>query len=97
MKIALIGATGFVGAKVLAEALARGHTVTGIVLHPEKLSFSVEEGSIFAFLEQTPVSLLNADMIHRNLCWKGFRVDYWLSRSQNHGVHAPRALRLLAA
>ena len=37
MKIALIGATGYVGAKVLAEALARGHTVTGIVLHPEKL------------------------------------------------------------
>ena len=31
MKIALIGATGFVGAKLLAEALDRGHEVTAIV------------------------------------------------------------------
>ena len=31
MKVALIGATGFVGAKVLAEALDRGHEVTAIV------------------------------------------------------------------
>jgi len=37
----------------------------------------------FGVLEQTPVSLLNADMIYRNLCWKGFGVDYWLSRSQD--------------
>jgi putative NADH-flavin reductase len=37
MKIALIGATGFVGAAVLQEALNRGHQVTGLVRHPEKL------------------------------------------------------------
>ncbi|PTQ67436.1 NAD(P)-dependent oxidoreductase [Pseudomonas sp. GV071] len=37
MKIALIGASGFVGAAVLQEALNRGHAVTGIVQHPEKL------------------------------------------------------------
>ncbi len=37
MKIALIGASGFVGAAVLQEALSRGHHVTGIVQHPEKL------------------------------------------------------------
>lgn len=37
MKIALIGATGFVGAAVLSEALSRGHEVTGIVRSPEKL------------------------------------------------------------
>jgi putative NADH-flavin reductase len=37
MKIALIGASGFVGAAVLQEALNRGHQVTGIVQHPEKL------------------------------------------------------------
>jgi len=29
MKIALIGATGFVGAKVLDEALSRGHETVG--------------------------------------------------------------------
>jgi hypothetical protein len=37
MKLALIGASGFVGAAVLQEALNRGHLVTGIVRHPEKL------------------------------------------------------------
>ncbi len=37
MKIALIGASGFVGAAVLQEALNRGHEVSGIVQHPEKL------------------------------------------------------------
>lgn len=31
MKIALIGATGYVGSKLLNEALARGHRVTAIV------------------------------------------------------------------
>jgi putative NADH-flavin reductase len=37
MKIALIGATGFIGSAVLQEALDRGHQVTGIQRHPEKL------------------------------------------------------------
>lgn len=37
MKIALIGATGFVGSFILKEALNRGHQVTGISRHPEKL------------------------------------------------------------
>src|SRR5215475_5666531 len=37
MKIALIGATGFVGAAILQEALNRGHQVTAIVRDPEKL------------------------------------------------------------
>ena len=37
MKIALIGATGFVGSAILREALDRGHTVKAIVRNPEKL------------------------------------------------------------
>lgn len=37
MKIALIGASGFVGSAILQEALDRGHSVTAIVQHPEKL------------------------------------------------------------
>src|SRR5689334_8457369 len=37
MKIALIGATGFVGAAILQEALNRGHEVTAIARNPEKL------------------------------------------------------------
>ncbi|RZK22835.1 MAG: NAD(P)-dependent oxidoreductase [Hymenobacter sp.] len=38
MKIALIGATGFVGSKLLTEALARGYQVTAIVRNPAKLT-----------------------------------------------------------
>jgi uncharacterized protein len=37
MKIALIGATGFVGSTILKEALDRGIQVTAIARHPEKL------------------------------------------------------------
>lgn len=37
MKIALIGSTGFVGSAILKEALNRGHEVTAIARHPEKL------------------------------------------------------------
>lgn len=38
MKVAIIGATGFVGSAILSEALARGHQVTAIVRHPDKLA-----------------------------------------------------------
>ena len=37
MKILLIGATGFVGAHLLHEALTRGHQVTALVRDPSKL------------------------------------------------------------
>lgn len=37
MKIALIGATGFVGSGILNEALNRGHQVTALVRHTDKL------------------------------------------------------------
>ena len=37
MKIALIGATGFVGSAILKEALDRGHEVTSIVRHNAKI------------------------------------------------------------
>jgi uncharacterized protein len=37
MKVALLGATGFVGSALLNEALNRGHVVTAIVRNGEKL------------------------------------------------------------
>lgn len=37
MKVALIGATGNVGSRILAEALRRGHAVTAIARNPGKL------------------------------------------------------------
>jgi putative NADH-flavin reductase len=38
MKVALIGATGYVGSRILAELLQRGHRVTGLVRNPETLT-----------------------------------------------------------
>lgn len=38
MKVALIGATGFVGSALLKEVLDRGHEVTAIVRDPDKVS-----------------------------------------------------------
>ena len=37
MKIALLGATGFVGSALLDEAVDRGHVVTAIAQDPEQL------------------------------------------------------------
>lgn len=37
MKIALIGASGFVGSAILKEAVRRGHSVTGLARNPDKV------------------------------------------------------------
>lgn len=38
MNIALLGASGYVGSALLAEALARGHRVTAFVSRPERIA-----------------------------------------------------------
>ena len=38
MKIAVIGASGSVGSRIVSEALARGHQVTGIARHTDKIA-----------------------------------------------------------
>lgn len=38
MKIAVIGASGSVGSRIVSEALSRGHQVTGIARHPERIA-----------------------------------------------------------
>jgi uncharacterized protein len=35
MKIAIVGASGKIGSRITAEAISRGHSVTGIVRYPE--------------------------------------------------------------
>lgn len=48
MHIALIGATGFVGAAVLTELLQRGHTVTALVRDPVKAALPAAVTAIVA-------------------------------------------------
>jgi putative NADH-flavin reductase len=38
MKLAIIGASGFVGSALITEALERGHNVTALARHPEKIT-----------------------------------------------------------
>jgi putative NADH-flavin reductase len=38
VKIALIGASGFVGSRILSEALGRGHEVTAIIRRPQRIA-----------------------------------------------------------
>lgn len=40
MKVAVIGASGWLGGSVAAEAVGRGHEVTGIVRHPERITLA---------------------------------------------------------
>ena len=64
MKIALIGATGFVGSAILKEALDRGHEVTAIVRHTEKLpphpNFILRKG-MFTTQMRRPVLVRRGD------------------------------------
>lgn len=43
MKVALIGASGFVGTAVLAELLNRGHEVTALVRNPKRVNQATEK------------------------------------------------------
>jgi putative NADH-flavin reductase len=38
MKVVLFGASGMIGSRVLAELVRRGHSVTAVVRHPEKVA-----------------------------------------------------------
>lgn len=60
MKTALIGASGFVGIHLLQELLQRGHHVTAIVRHPEKITIAhpnltVKKGDILNEDEVAPL------------------------------------------
>jgi uncharacterized protein len=51
MKVALIGASGQAGSRLLAELNRRGHRVTGIARHPEKIAagpgITAKQGDVF--------------------------------------------------
>jgi putative NADH-flavin reductase len=70
--IALIGASGNIGGRILTEALQRGHTVVGIVRNPEKLApkklFTISRGDI-GNPGELAEHLLGADVVVASLRW----------------------------
>jgi hypothetical protein len=54
MKIALVGATGFIGSKILSEAVNRGHVVTAICRHPQNVLQHPNVQAVFADVMDTP-------------------------------------------
>ena len=55
MKVAIIGASGRAGSLIADELVARGHEVTGLVLHPEKVKndqIKVIEKNVFALTKE---------------------------------------------
>jgi uncharacterized protein len=56
MKIAIIGASGQIGAFIRDEALTRGHQVTAIVRHPEKIT-----------LQNPRLTVVKADILKDNV------------------------------
>lgn len=64
MKVAIIGASGFIGLAILNEALSRGHDITAIVRNPEKVTVSnprlnVKKGDVIK--EEELISLLKGN------------------------------------
>ncbi|WP_162054370.1 NAD(P)-dependent oxidoreductase [Pontibacter pamirensis] len=67
MKIAIIGASGNIGSRITQEALTRGHDVTAIVRHPEKVSkesvsLEVQRGDV-EDVEQTAALIKDHDAV----------------------------------
>jgi putative NADH-flavin reductase len=54
MKIALLGGTGFVGSKLLAEAVSRGHQVTVLVRDPLKVALDDHVAALSVEVHDTP-------------------------------------------
>lgn len=46
MKVALVGASGFIGSRILAELVRRGHSVTAITRNPDKVPAQAQVASV---------------------------------------------------
>jgi putative NADH-flavin reductase len=75
MRIALIGANGFVGGPILNDALARGHEVTALVRDPARLVKANR-------LEVAQVDVLSSDALCRALRFHEAVISAFSAHSQ---------------
>lgn len=102
MKIALIGATGFIGSALRQELLTRGHQVTALVSQPEKLAAHAMlnvEGTDVQNLAQLTTQLLSYDAVITAFSGhaQANTLDYYLTGIKNiisasKAVKTPRLL-----
>ena len=78
MKIAIIGASGFIGSKITDEALRRGHEVTGIVRNPDRLPSNPK-------LKAVGLNLLQSDELARALAGHDAVVSAWNAAKDGSG------------
>jgi putative NADH-flavin reductase len=79
MKIALIGASGFVGSAILKESIDRGHEVTAISRHPEKIT-----------LESNNLKKIKADVLHEEEVTAAVKGNDVVISAYNPGWANPR-------
>ena len=102
--LVLIGASGFVGSAILKEALDRGHKVTALVRHPEKISLVnknliVKQGDA-SFVDTVSSVSKNADVVISayNPGWKNPDIAVETTRTYKaiiEGVRQAEVKRLL--
>lgn len=104
MKVALIGASGFVGSHILTELLDRGHQVTAIVRNPDKVvaghpNLVVKKGDVYNPAEVTElVKGLDAVISAFNSGWANPNIyDDFLAGSKaiQNGVKQAGVKRLI--
>lgn len=89
MKIALIGASGNIGIKILEEALGRDHEVTAIVRHPEKLPSRAHLHARHGDVRDGPgltALLRNHEAVISSLHFSGFDHDMLLAAIRASGI-----------
>ncbi|GHD09948.1 NAD(P)-dependent oxidoreductase [Tianweitania populi] len=90
MKIALIGATGFVGKEVLTEAVSRGHTVTALVRNPEKVE--AIEGVTAAKVDASDAAALAQALAGHDLVISAFNGGWGDPDIYNKHLNGSRAI-----
>jgi putative NADH-flavin reductase len=89
MKIAVIGASGNVGSQIVTEALSRGHTITAIARHPEKIAarngLSAAKGDL-AETASLAAALKGHDAIISTVRFKSFQPSQLIDAVKASGV-----------